>query len=172
MQEYYSMAGRKRTPKKVQAVDAEFVNELAQELRPAPPVPLTPDEIWLESEAHKALLKARIESIEAMSTPEERYDAITALTDDIQQKMLLLIQERLRWLDSEHPDIRAEGLEVVIALQDQSNNIRRVNAQLYSALGLDEKRGFVGSKEVPRLALPSMTDEKWKEKYGTPQGSA
>ncbi len=155
---------RKRT--KAQVVDAEFVDKLAEELRPAPPVPLTADQIWEEAEYRRCLLKARLESIEKMSTPDERYDAITALTDDIQQKMLLIIQERLRWLDSEHANIRAEGLETVIALQDQSNNIRRVNAQLYDALGLGEKKGSVAGKEVPRLMIPSRTAEEFEREFG------
>jgi len=157
---------RRRQTVKAEVIDTELL-PVVQEVvaRVAPPSKLTPDEIRAEHEMKRFRLQAHIEEIERM-TPEARYDAITAMTDDIQIAYQLTITDRMRWLDSQDPDIRAEGLEVIVRLQDAVNKIAQVRAQLYAALGLGERKGFVAGKEVPKLLIPSRTAEEFEREFG------
>jgi hypothetical protein len=163
---------KKRT--EVQVVEAEL---LPAAFDPAS-AKRTPEQIAEDEKEFQFRLRARKDAIGRMG-PDERFDAVSALTDMIQLKLAERILEREAWLD--HPDIavREEAQNFIVAIQDQINQITKTRVALYLALGLGEKRGIVGGKEVPRLLLPSRTAEDFEKQYaetlqqfGAPKGDA
>lgn len=159
------MKRKKKT--EVQVLDAELI--------PAAFDPLsarrTPEQIAEDEKEFQFRLRARKDAIERMG-PDERFDAVSALTDMIQLKLAERILEREAWLD--HPDIavREEAQNFIVAIQDQINQITKTRVALYLALGLDQKMGVIGGKDIPRLLLPQRTAEDFEKEFGSPQGTA
>ncbi len=156
----------KKKSEELEIVDAELLDELTPDIN-RPPVAATADEIHAEAELRKYQLQAYIDVAETL-TPEARYDAVTALTGEIQTRFQLVILNRLRWLESPDvsPELRREALETIIRLQDQSNNIKKTDIALYDALGLNERKGVAGGKDVPKLLIPSRTAAEFEREFG------
>ncbi len=157
-----------------------------QEVLTAQVIPYNPDplpgqtveDIRERTELLQLRVRARLDALDQMP-PEERFDAVSTMTDEIMLRMADRILEREAWLDSADPAMREEALAFICSMQDQLNNIQRVRIQMFDVLGLNERKGFVLGKEVPKLLLPSATKEEFQKKYsnlaaqyGTPKGDA
>lgn len=139
----------------------------------------TPEEIRADEEEFQLRLRARWDTIQKMG-PDERYDALTALMDMGLLRFAERINERDVWLDHPDPAVRGEALEFIDKIQNRINQTVAVRVQLYNALGLGEKPGALpGGKEVPRVLIPSRTQEEFEKEYsatlqqfGPPKGVA
>ena len=169
------MAKRKRTPPMGEGsvIDStELVPYAAREAELvddsnslAPPPRKSPEEQLAEQMEFNARVRAKVRAVQELS-PEERYDATSAMLQEIQLRMVTRIMEREQWLDDPRPEIRAEAVATIEQLGQQVVRLRQLDAQYYELLGLGERKGILpGGKEVPRIQLPSHTQESFEKEF-------